>query len=1042
MANIKFSQFTVGNTQSDIDFVVGYKGPDNVQISPTNLLASSLGNYLPLAGGTMTGNLEIIDNIQLQMGNGLDFRLYHDAANSIMSSGTGDLYIQNTANDKDIIFRSDDGAGGLATYFSVDGGEEDTNFFKDTHHIDNVVAKFGSDSTGDLRIKHDATDSYIQNITGNLEITNNANDKDIIFRCDDGAGGLAEYFRIDGGVESIIFSKNTQHADNVKAYFGNAIDLAIYHDATNNIINGGSTGINIDTYGDINIGDLTVFNTYASGFKVDMTAARQGLYNFEEAEWQLYSTGNNDVFLLYGGNVKLETESYGIDVTGRIALNDGNNNVSVGDNAGQSITTGVQNILLGSLAGDALTTGSNNIAIGYRALSAEDGDGRNVAIGQDALFAQNAGANAFNVAIGFETGKSVTTGTNNTIIGGLAGDALTTGSFNTAFGFGALGSEDGNGRNVAVGYLALTAQNAGVDAYNVAVGFSAGAAITTGTGNVIAGGLAGDAITVGSGNIVLGFGALTNETHGRNIAIGYQALGDQNVGSDAYNTAVGYQAGTNVTSGIRNTILGGLAGDAITTANYNVAIGYGALSSEDTLNGNTAVGYNTLTAANGGSFNVALGYEAGDTLTTGDNNTILGTQAGDALTTGSNNIIIGYAAEASAVGASNEITLGDNNISLLRIPGLGSTDGHVLTYEAASGGIVLKAGGGGGASSLNDLSDVLIDGTSNYFVNIPAGLSGNPVDNLVIGNNAGNSLTDGFQNICIGADAGDAITTGDNNVCLGVEAGSSHTTNGNSVYIGYRAGVAANAGNSVVIGSRALDVLSGAWNNHCVIGEDACGATTSRNEHHAFGYEALRSQTTGERNSAFGAESLELLTTGVDNSAFGHNVGDKVTGDQNTLIGSSAGSSGTNDLTSGDANILIGYNSAASSATVSNEVNLYNGSVTARFQGAAAAWSFVSDARDKKDIKDLELGLDFVNKLKPRKFKWDLRDSDVDKNKEASGFIAQEVKEVLDEMENDYTGIVDTNNPDQYTVSQANIIPMLVKAIQELKAEIELLKSK
>ena len=44
MANIKFSQFTVGNTQSDIDFVVGYKGPDNIQISPTNLLASSLGN--------------------------------------------------------------------------------------------------------------------------------------------------------------------------------------------------------------------------------------------------------------------------------------------------------------------------------------------------------------------------------------------------------------------------------------------------------------------------------------------------------------------------------------------------------------------------------------------------------------------------------------------------------------------------------------------------------------------------------------------------------------------------------------------------------------------------------------------------------------------------------------------------------------------------------------------------------------------------------------------------------------------------------------
>ncbi len=41
MANIKFSQFTVGNTESDIDFVVGYKGADNIQISPANLLSAN-----------------------------------------------------------------------------------------------------------------------------------------------------------------------------------------------------------------------------------------------------------------------------------------------------------------------------------------------------------------------------------------------------------------------------------------------------------------------------------------------------------------------------------------------------------------------------------------------------------------------------------------------------------------------------------------------------------------------------------------------------------------------------------------------------------------------------------------------------------------------------------------------------------------------------------------------------------------------------------------------------------------------------------------
>jgi hypothetical protein len=57
MANIKFSQFTVGNVESDIDFVVGYKGGDNIQISPANLLSATLTGYLPLTGGAMSGNI-------------------------------------------------------------------------------------------------------------------------------------------------------------------------------------------------------------------------------------------------------------------------------------------------------------------------------------------------------------------------------------------------------------------------------------------------------------------------------------------------------------------------------------------------------------------------------------------------------------------------------------------------------------------------------------------------------------------------------------------------------------------------------------------------------------------------------------------------------------------------------------------------------------------------------------------------------------------------------------------------------------------------
>ena len=58
-------------------------------------------------------------------------------------------------------------------------------------------------------------------------------------------------------------------------------------------------------------------------------------------------------------------------------------------------------------------------------------------------------------------------------------------------------------------------------------------------------------------------------------------------------------------------------------------------------------------------------------------------RVGDNITNGSNNIIIGTSADASSATASNEITLGDTNITSLRIPGLqsGASSGDVLTFN-------------------------------------------------------------------------------------------------------------------------------------------------------------------------------------------------------------------------------------------------------------------------------------------------------------------------------------------------------------------------
>jgi len=421
----------------------------------------------------------------------------------------------------------------------------------------------------------------------------------------------------------------------------------------------------------------------------------------------------------------------------------------------------------------------------------------------------------------------------------------------------------------------------------------------------------------------------------------------------------------------------------------------------------------------------------------------------------------------------------------------------VVGYDGSDNVRIAPSNLGGGATDLNGLTDCLIDGTSSYLVEVPSGLSGNPVDNTVIGNDAGAGLTTGFGNTYIGFEAAKLITDSDNMVIIGRQAGNASSSGSDrTVAIGYDAHGSSMAADNVAVGYAALQFSGAAFNvaigssaglfnsgaNAISIGYNANRSNTA-SETVSIGYEAGYSNSSGTYNIGIGYKANYSKTTNGQNIGLGYEAGTSNTGAGNVAIGfrsgygtgagsstitigSFAGSrnslgsgnvvlghqsydgSGAGDyntiigyeagrtLTTGENNVLIGKGATPSAVDVDNEVNLYNGSVVARFQGAASAWSFVSDARDKKDIEDLELGLDFIDKLKPRKFKWDLRDSEVDKNKESSGFIAQEIKEVLDEINADYTGIVDTNNPEQYTVSQANIIPMLVKAIQELREEV------
>jgi hypothetical protein len=234
---------------------------------------------------------------------------------------------------------------------------------------------------------------------------------------------------------------------------------------------------------------------------------------------------------------------------------------------------------------------------------------------------------------------------------------------NIAIGKNVLAQQNGNGTNIGIG---TDSQRESDGFFNVGVGRS----------TLI--------YNSSEGNVALGDFTLTNLFTGqRNTAVGYVAGNDVVTGTDntmigafsqgqatgSYNTSVGYASLENASSN-NNTAIGWFAGNDITSGTRNVAMGAFTLDGLQTGNDNTALGNSALGSVISGSFNVGLGRSAGFSAT-GSNNTFLGARSALSVSSGSNLTVIGYEAEPSSGTATNEITLGDTNVTKLRVPGAG-----------------------------------------------------------------------------------------------------------------------------------------------------------------------------------------------------------------------------------------------------------------------------------------------------------------------------------------------------------------------------------
>ena len=322
-------------------------------------------------------------------------------------------------------------------------------------------------------------------------------------------------------------------------------------------------------------------------------------------------------------------------------------------------------------------------------------------------------------------------------------------------------------------------------------------------------------------------------------------------------------------------------------------------------------------------------------------------------------------------------------------------------------------------------------------MNIADPVEGGATNNTAVGQGAGQTVTTGINNTYIGQNSGLGATDGNNNTGLG--SGSLSADHG-----------AANTG----IGKGSLSACTGA--NNTALGYNSGLYVTVGNANVAIGSGALDAEVEGGNNVAIGANALTLANAGgstgssvaTNNTCVGHGAGDGITsGKQNTGLGSAVAFD-----VDADNQTAIGYQATTDSA---NDIAIGNTSVD-EIKGQVDFSTF-SDERIKTNIIDGDLGLNFINMLKTRKFNKvcpaDYPDSirkpadesaaftDSQTNKIWDGLIAQEVKSAIDSCSTTFSGWNEESNSKQLVTYSTLVIP-LIKAVQELSEQVEELKSK
>ena len=278
-------EFTfAGITTEAIQDVVGAMFSSNTETAVTVTYEDSDGTIdlvvddttkVPLAGGTMTGNLTLGDNVNAYFGASTDLRIYHDGTNSHIINSTGELRVTGS----NIAIKSDS----AKLYF---GASDDLQIYHDGSH------SFISDQgTGHLKL-----------LAGDFRLNNAADNAQMISAVSGGSVYLYDNnsLKLQTSSTGVSVSGHIDLDDNNMIKLGTGNDFEIYFNGTHGVIRTASSSVT----GNIYIQDDNNIVLGSIGGENYLNAAKDGA-----------------VTLYYDNSAKLATTSTGVQTTGTLNVN-------------------------------------------------------------------------------------------------------------------------------------------------------------------------------------------------------------------------------------------------------------------------------------------------------------------------------------------------------------------------------------------------------------------------------------------------------------------------------------------------------------------------------------------------------------------------------------------------------------------------------------------------------------------------------------------------------------------------------------------------